>query len=334
MRILKPSDEYFFYHTVVGEHGTGKTTVVKQAAKEAGKGVIYVSIPSELENFGDEFAKALGWSFDEHISLTGAFGRKFLGIPLESGKSQESKLRRARNAFEHGAAHYKAKYGKPPVLILDNINILGKENPRLLNILQDDAKYHADESNYVTVFVSSEGTVPRMMMTRSSWSRAKHPVVIGDLTETEALKYLEAKLGITEKRLSARKEEIEQLSSIAMKLFELLGGRIGHLKMYSDDIANGMTFEGVRYKASSAAKNSFSEARMLKGQANHGIGKRIIQELLKKTKIDIEDYYNLVNNEDLAERILRANVFSFDPAEQTITFQSRLIETYVRELFK
>ena len=48
-------------------------------------------------------------------------------------------------AFKDASVVYKVKYGKPPVIIYDNISRIVKGNPKVLEILQDDAKDHADE---------------------------------------------------------------------------------------------------------------------------------------------------------------------------------------------
>ena len=58
---------------------------------------------------------------------------------------------------------YKAKHGKPPVIVYDNVSRLVNKSPEILDILQDDAKDNADNRKYVAVFVSSEGSVPRRM---------------------------------------------------------------------------------------------------------------------------------------------------------------------------
>ncbi|RUS20031.1 hypothetical protein BC937DRAFT_86546 [Endogone sp. FLAS-F59071] len=101
-KIFNPSPEYSAYHTIIGEHGTGKTTIIKAAATKVGKGVIYINIPDDLSNFdyfGDAFAKAIGWSFEEHISYLAALGQRILGISLNSDKSQMSKLQCVQDAF-------------------------------------------------------------------------------------------------------------------------------------------------------------------------------------------------------------------------------------------
>ena len=78
--------------------------------------------------------------------------------------AEQSRFFRVLDAFKKGARKYKTKNGTPPVLILDNISKLGKKNVNMLEGLQDTAKLYADQSSCIIVFVSSEGTVPRMMM--------------------------------------------------------------------------------------------------------------------------------------------------------------------------
>jgi ABC-type polar amino acid transport system ATPase subunit len=84
-QILKPTSDHSSYHVIVGNHGTGKTTVVRQCARNVGKGVIYVDVPPVLDNFIDNLANAIGYSFKEYVSFTESFKRKILGND-ESGK--------------------------------------------------------------------------------------------------------------------------------------------------------------------------------------------------------------------------------------------------------
>ena len=84
-RILKPISDYSYYHVIFGNHGTGKTTVVRQCAREVGKGVIYVDVPPVLDEFVDNLAKAIGYSFKEYVSFTESLKWKILGNN-ESGK--------------------------------------------------------------------------------------------------------------------------------------------------------------------------------------------------------------------------------------------------------
>ncbi|CAG8484965.1 1071_t:CDS:1, partial [Scutellospora calospora] len=71
--------------------------------------------------------------------------------------------RRVMKIFRRASEVYKEKNHKPPVIIYDNMSRIGKENAKILDILQDDAKDNADDRAYIAVFVSSEGNVPRRM---------------------------------------------------------------------------------------------------------------------------------------------------------------------------
>lgn len=80
-----PISGHSSYHVIVGNHGTGKTTVVRQCAKNVGKGVIYVDVPPVLDKFVDNLANAIGYEFKEYVSISESWKRKILGHG-ESGK--------------------------------------------------------------------------------------------------------------------------------------------------------------------------------------------------------------------------------------------------------
>jgi len=198
-KILQPHKNQSFYHVVCGEHGTGKTTLTRIASREVGQGVIYVDPPSDVEDFGKAFGKALNFVFEEQISFTKQLMRKILGDT--NNKFEDPKWKRALEAFKRASEVYKAKHGKPPVIVYDNVSLLANKNPEILDILQDDAKYNADDRKYIAVFVSSEGRVPQRMQSRSAWSRAHKPVMeIGDLSEKESKDYLIKRCTIEKKR--------------------------------------------------------------------------------------------------------------------------------------
>ncbi|CAG8700750.1 12481_t:CDS:2, partial [Ambispora gerdemannii] len=135
--------------------------------------------------------------------------------------------------FKRASAVYKKKHNKPPVIVYDNISRLVHKNSEILDILQDDAKDNADDRKYIAVFVSSEGSVPRRMESRSAWSRADKPVIeIGDLSEKESIDYLVNKRKIVEEE--------------AKKLYELVGGRIVDLKSVANKFLAGQSFKVIK----------------------------------------------------------------------------------------
>jgi Cdc6-like AAA superfamily ATPase len=181
--IFQPGRKQSYYHTICGEHGIGKTTLVRIAAREVGCGVIYVDVPSVVKDFGEAFGKAISFAFEERVSFTKQLTRKSSNIDSEFISSlhfynikhfltlisfliDESNIPmwvRALKAFKHAAEAYKAKHNRPAVIIYDNVSRLAYEEPEILDTLQDDAKDNADSRTYIAVFVSSEDFVLRRM---------------------------------------------------------------------------------------------------------------------------------------------------------------------------
>lgn len=69
----------------------------------------------------------------------------------------------------------------------------------------------------------------------------------------------------------------------------------------------------------------------MEGERNHAIGKIIVQELVKKEKIYYDRFIELVNNGQIADELLQANVCSYNPKSRFVTFQSCATEVFVRE---
>ncbi|RIA93638.1 hypothetical protein C1645_819161 [Glomus cerebriforme] len=174
--MFKPNKNHANYHVVCGEHGTGKTTLLRIAANEVKKGVIYISFSENLNKLGDEFGRALNLTFEEDVSITMQLLRKFFGWNKgDEFKNSYSKWERAMDIIKH--------------------------NSKILDILQDGAKINADDQKYIAVFVSSEGLVSRRMESRSAWSCADKPVMeIGDLSEKESKDYLIKRCTIKEEK--------------------------------------------------------------------------------------------------------------------------------------
>jgi predicted NACHT family NTPase len=63
--MVTPQEDPLSYFVVVGEHGTGKSTIMKAACSNVGAGVIYVDVPENVRKFGlvDAFAHAIGFKF-------------------------------------------------------------------------------------------------------------------------------------------------------------------------------------------------------------------------------------------------------------------------------
>jgi predicted AAA+ superfamily ATPase len=76
-QLITPSEAARFYPLIVGEHGTGKTSLIKLAVsymdKNEPKGVVYVDIPLKCDLEADvskAMRQALGWSPDPVIDTS------------------------------------------------------------------------------------------------------------------------------------------------------------------------------------------------------------------------------------------------------------------------
>ncbi|RHZ90216.1 hypothetical protein Glove_2g35 [Diversispora epigaea] len=309
--IFQPSSSQSFYHIIYGKYGSGKTTLVKLTVS---RGVIYVDIPSDIENFGIAFGKALNFTFEERISFTQQLTWK-LGNTSNGYDNQLWK--KVLKAFKRGAELYKAKHNKPAVIVYDNVSRLIHKNPEILDILQDDAKDNADNCIYIAVFISNEDIVLKRMKSRSSWSRAENPPIeIDDLNKEESMKYLIEKHQIIEE---------------AEKLYELVGGYILELKAVAYNFSSEKSIEGIKKKILLDVYNKFNSTKLLRKQKYHNIGKHIINALLSSKEIDFDLYREFFTNNEECDEVLKTNVFVFHPSRNTVSFQSQSIEYYIQK---
>lgn len=76
-RIFKSYEDHSTYYVIYGEGGIGKTTLAKTVANKVKNGVIYIDIPTKFEKLGDEFGRALNFTFKEDASVLKKLRRKF-----------------------------------------------------------------------------------------------------------------------------------------------------------------------------------------------------------------------------------------------------------------
>ncbi|CAB5359861.1 unnamed protein product [Rhizophagus irregularis] len=316
--ILQPHKNHSYYHLICGEHGTGKTTLARIASSEVGCGVIYVDIPADLSGLDKAFGKAINFA-SEKISITGQWLRK---IKSDVDTPKISECAKALKTFRHASEVYKAKHDKPMVIVYDNVSYLVHKNPKILDILQDDAKHSADDRKYIAVFVCSEGSVPQRMESRSAWSRAKTPVMeIGDLSKEESMEYL------------IKKRKIKEVD--AKKLFDLVGGRIIELKTVADDFLKGQEFEVVKKQVLNKVEKTFRSAELLPNGLYYEVGKSIIGDLLnsnnKSNELSFLDFNKYFDKTEKLNEVLGSNIFSYHPEKNVVTFQSQSVKCYVHE---
>ncbi|CAG8741958.1 14456_t:CDS:2, partial [Acaulospora morrowiae] len=252
-------------------------------------------------NLGKAFGKAINLSFFGDISITVLLLREFLSGMGVIDKSATSlyQWRSAMEIFRRASEVYKKKNHKPPVIIYDNVNRLVKDNAKILDILQDDAKDNADDSAYIAVFVS-EGNVPKRLQSRSSWSRAE-PIEIGDISREESLNYLINKRGIK----TVKEGKID--TTDAEKLFDLVGGRIIDLKSVADLYQEGQSIEVIKHEILVKVNNKFRTAKLLKNDEHHEVGKRIIGALRDSGELSRTEFEEFFKTRQEADEVLGTN---------------------------
>ena len=211
------------------------------------------------------------------------------------------------------AAKFKAKHGRPMVLIIDSADRLAKQCPAFLELLQDFAKKRADEGNLRIVFISSDGSALPLMMARSSWSRAKKPPFeIGEIPDDQAVEYL-MKKGI-------REDEAK------LAVANLTGGLFVSLNDFATASLKGMTYEQLAEQRDRALRKRLL---VLKVVADHAL----FRQLVKHANIGTDDALGLGMEEAQLDLLLKNNILAVHPND-TYTFYDRHIATWFSKEMK
>ncbi|CAI2191628.1 7917_t:CDS:2, partial [Funneliformis geosporum] len=111
-----------------------------------------------------------------------------------------------------------------------------------------------------------------------------------------------------------------------MLILDNISDRIKDLKTYGYWIKEGMTLKDkkVHKIVFYSIENNFHQAQIMKSEVNHAIGNVIVEKLVKNEKIEYDEFIKLVNNKEIADKLIQANVFSYNLENNFITFQSRI----------
>ena len=165
--LINPNSVGSFYPLVIGQHGVGKTTLIKMAINTlpSPKGIIYIDIPlMDDVSFIKALQKAIGWTEDPVLDASKRKSSSFIVIVFMANILVAVSLSDVWKSFYNVASKFKEEFGVVPVVVMDNANRIAARQLELLESLQDRAKSAADDSIVRFVFVSSEGTVLRRMM--------------------------------------------------------------------------------------------------------------------------------------------------------------------------
>jgi len=361
------------YDVIVGNHGTGKSTLVYRLACRL-PGIVYVTVPpamspassgitpenSVLFAFLEDLEAALDWKAPRHSwsyeplskvvkSLVPRKHAPLCLFCLHADGFCQAKLgggyRPMMKDFRRAAARYKAKHKTCAVIIIDNANEIAENDPGLMGMLQLEAKMAADSDLYKTIFVTSGGEAPEMMKSelqqvaayrdvliiradQSAWSRGSDDCRIGDLTASEATKYLEKR----------------GLSQHADKLIHSCGTRILTLTRASDRIIQTkvgidgsfpiLVFAGLDLTHSELIKSMRADALVKFKWATEKMDRqrayKVAELVLTHGTLDRSDYFKQFGNDKDGEVLLAQNIFAVDDSTG-IRIENGILESVIRE---
>ncbi|PKC61696.1 hypothetical protein RhiirA1_444321 [Rhizophagus irregularis] len=299
-KIFQPDEDQSNYHIIYGNKGNGKTTLAKKMANEVGQGVIYVDTPYNIENFEKSFGSIHDFTFKEDSSFLFQLIQKFFD---KAGVNKIDKLKRALNAFTKAAKIYKEQYDNPPVIIYDNIDNI---DPKILEILQDDAEYNANNGTYIAVFICGGEKFTQILQS----SRKSHIFEVEDLNKDESVNFLIQKLKISPED--------------ADKIYGLVGGNIRELKFVAERLKNGELLEDIKENILLEVEKKFDIAKLDLTQE----GRSIIGTLLKSKEVGYLEFKKVFGK---VEGFNGMNIFTYHHKARSVTFQSRPIELYIKK---
>jgi len=203
------------YHLVMGEKGTGKTSMLLKAMRKiGGEGVAMMEAHGDPEIFRIRLGKALDFEFHEDYigSLFSFKGPRDTTALLD--------IERAFNKMEKVALKRKEQVGKPLVLIITGVHFVrdDEDGQDLLELIQQRAELWA-ASGLVTVVFGSDDywTMERLM-----WQATRLRVTsVRDIPRDAAIE------AVQKFRLKAFGEEVP--SAILAEVYAKIGGRLSFL---------------------------------------------------------------------------------------------------------
>ncbi|RIA95722.1 P-loop containing nucleoside triphosphate hydrolase protein [Glomus cerebriforme] len=302
------------YCLIVGEHGTGKTNLIRNIILKLKKpkGVVHFECPSVMDDFSKQLASHLNCEL---------YSFNFLDIIRKwiTGVRRQEQIYKSKYAdwsllseqLINAAVSFKKKYGRPIVLILDQVDRIAKNDQEFLEILQDFAKDHADRGSIIIVFVSSEGLVQKLLKSRSAWSRAIH-LEIGDISDEAAVKFLE-------------NSDVDK--NIAKNVVShLTGGRFALLQQFKNqyNVTPNIAAEEFRNQLFTRIQYSLNNIKI---SERH----KLFTKLIELKCIDIKEAKTIIPL-DILHKLIEDNIFSGQHNNRTMSFHSRYVETYFKEL--
>lgn len=213
-RIVSGHD-YGHYHLLIGEKGTGKSSMLLEAMQKIdGEGISMFEAHADLEIFRVRLGKALNFEFHEDY-----IGSYF----SERGPRDTTALldiERAFNKLDKVALKRRKRVGRPLVLIINAVHLLrdDEDGRDLIELLQQRAEQWAASNLVTVVFNSDEYWVYERLKTLATRMEV---TPVADLPKGQAISAL------AKYRAKYLKEETS--SEILSEVYNRVGGRLTFL---------------------------------------------------------------------------------------------------------
>jgi len=204
------------YHLLIGEKGTGKTSMLLYAMQKVnGEGISMFEAHADLEIFRIRLGKALDYEFHEDY-----IGSLFSIKGPREGNTALLDIERAFNKLEKVALKRREAVSKPLVLIINSTHLLrdDEDGRNLLELIQQRAEQWA-ASNLVTVIMNSDDYWVYERLKK--YSTRMEVLAVLDLPRDQAVSAL--------KQFRKRYYKEEPSSRIFHEVYNKVGGRLTFL---------------------------------------------------------------------------------------------------------
>ena len=298
------------YAVVVGAAGTGKSTAVRKAVRdlEPPWGAVYFLPPTLVAGFSPALAEALG--FYRPLRWADRLVRLFSGEIKEAAapppaSEPHATWRTLEPFIIKAAARYVDKHGVAPVLVLDAMENVAKDDPAFFLKVQDLAKKCADMKILRVVLVFSDGRALPLLQSSSAITRASDIYEVGDVSDKEAAVWLESEYKVEPERAA------EIVDTVA-------GGRFPLLAMCGE---SSRPLAAISHELD-------DQTRVHLQRAGVGASDPLIAALLSAGRIDQDRAHELLSELKTME-LLSANILSAHP-DRTYSFHDRHVARFFR----
>ena len=204
------------YHLVIGEKGTGKSSMLLHAMQKVnGEGISMFEAHADLEVFRIRLGKALDYEFHEDY-----IGSLFSIKGPREGNTALLDIERAFNKLEKVALIRRKSVGRPLVLIINSTHLLrdDEDGRDLLELIQQRAEQWA-ASNLVTIIMNSDDYWVYERLKKYATRMEVLPVL--DLPRDQAITAL--------KQFRRRYRREEPANHVLQEVYNRIGGRMSFL---------------------------------------------------------------------------------------------------------